>query len=80
MMTGSGGWPLTIIMTPDKKPFFAATYIPKEDRFGRAGMFSIIKQVSEIWTNKQDDILKSANEISHTLVKQQQNHKTASPS
>jgi len=37
MMTGSGGWPLTIIMTPDKKPFFAGTYFPKETRHGRMG-------------------------------------------
>ena len=34
MMTGSGGWPLTIVMTPDRRPFFAATYIPKETRVG----------------------------------------------
>ncbi|HXX81830.1 MAG TPA: thioredoxin domain-containing protein, partial [Thermodesulfovibrionales bacterium] len=38
MMTGRGGWPLTIIMTPDKKPFFAATYIPKAGRFGSMGL------------------------------------------
>ena len=36
-LTGSGGWPLTIIMTPDREPFFAATYIPKESRFGSNG-------------------------------------------
>jgi hypothetical protein len=41
MLTGSGGWPLTIILTPDKKPFFAATYIPREARFGRAGMLGL---------------------------------------
>ena len=38
MMTGSGGWPLTIVMTPDRRPFFAATYIPKESRWGRMGL------------------------------------------
>ena len=41
-MTGRGGWPLTIIMTPEKKPFFAATYIPKTGRAGQAGMMEII--------------------------------------
>ena len=35
MMTGAGGWPLTIVMTPDRQPFFAATYIPRESGFGR---------------------------------------------
>ena len=38
MMTGSGGWPLTIVMTPDKRPFFAGTYFPKESRFQRIGL------------------------------------------
>src|SRR6516164_6487435 len=42
MLTGSGGWPLTIVMTPNKKPFFAGTYIPKEDRFGRLGMLALV--------------------------------------
>lgn len=41
-MTGSGGWPLSIIMTPDKKPFFAATYIPREGRFGLIGVLKLI--------------------------------------
>jgi len=45
MMTGSGGWPLTIVMTPDKKPFFAATYIPKGSRFGRTGMMELIPRI-----------------------------------
>ncbi len=40
MMTGRGGWPLTIIMTPSKEPFFAATYIPKESRGGQTGLFN----------------------------------------
>ena len=38
MVTGSGGWPLNVIMTADKKPFFAATYIPRTSRFGRLGV------------------------------------------
>lgn len=44
MMTGGGGWPLTIIMTPDKKPFYAATYIAKESKFGRIGMLDLTKE------------------------------------
>ncbi len=47
LLTGSGGWPLTILMTPDKKPFFAGTYIPKESRFGRTGMLELIPQVKK---------------------------------
>ncbi|MFX0089922.1 MAG: thioredoxin domain-containing protein, partial [Candidatus Hodarchaeota archaeon] len=48
MMIGRGGWPLTIIMTPDKKPFFSATYIPKERRFGRIGMKELIPHITEL--------------------------------
>ncbi|MFX1464779.1 MAG: thioredoxin domain-containing protein, partial [Promethearchaeota archaeon] len=50
MMTGSGGWPLTIIMTPDKKPFFAGTYFPKETRFGRIGLIDLFIRIKELWT------------------------------
>ena len=67
MMTGSGGWPLTIVMTPDKQPFFAATYIPKESRFGRFGMIDIIPKIQEVWTKQRDDIVKSASQIVASL-------------
>ncbi len=67
MMTGSGGWPLTIFMTPDKKPFFAGTYIPKESRFGRMGMLEMIPRIKEIWKTKYDEIIKSANQITAGL-------------
>jgi len=68
ILTGSGGWPLTIVMTPEKKPFFAGTYFPKLGRYGRAGMMELIPQLSELWNSKNDDILKSAEEISHALI------------
>jgi len=67
MITGSGGWPLTIIMTPDQKPFFAATYIPKERRFGRMGMLELIPRIKELWTTRRDEVLSSANEITTAL-------------
>jgi uncharacterized protein YyaL (SSP411 family) len=67
MMTGSGGWPLTIFMTPDKKPFFAGTYIPKESRFGRLGMLKLIPSIKEVWQTKHDEILKSADQITAGL-------------
>jgi uncharacterized protein YyaL (SSP411 family) len=71
MLTGSGGWPLTIVMTPDKKPFFAATYIPKESRFGRAGMIEVIPRLREIWQNRNDDVRKSADLITSSLQEAQ---------
>ncbi|MBS1126879.1 MAG: hypothetical protein H6Q93_868, partial [Nitrospirae bacterium] len=49
LMTGSGGWPLTVIMTPDKKPFFAGTYLPKESHFGRIGMMDFVPRIKKMW-------------------------------
>ncbi|MCD5425217.1 MAG: thioredoxin domain-containing protein [Methanosarcinaceae archaeon] len=63
MMTGGGGWPLTIIMTPDKKPFFAGTYIPKNDRYGRVGMMTLIPRIKEVWTTSRQQVLYTAQEI-----------------
>ena len=67
MMTGSGGWPLTIIMTPDKKPFFAATYLPKESRFGRMGMMELIPKIQQVWQGQRDKVEQSAKEITAHL-------------
>jgi hypothetical protein len=69
MLTGSGGWPLTIVMTPDKKPFFAGTYFPKHSRYGRSGMIELLPKLSEVWKTKQDEVLKSAEEITNSLIK-----------
>lgn len=67
MMTGRGGWPLTIIMTPDKKPFFAATYIPKVGRFGSSGLLELIPRIKDLWTNDRNRLLDSAEKISVNL-------------
>ena len=67
MLTGSGGWPLTIFLTPDKQPFFAGTYIPKHDRFGRPGMLEMIPRLKELWKLKQQDLARSAAEITQAL-------------
>jgi len=67
VMTGSGGWPLSIIMTPDKKPFFAATYIPKDGRFGLIGMTELIPNIKELWTTRRDEALSLSNEIAAVL-------------
>ncbi|MFA6362911.1 thioredoxin domain-containing protein [Methanoregula sp.] len=68
LMTGQGGWPLTIIMTPGKKPFFAATYIPKLGRFGMTGLVDILTRVSRLWKDQRDDLLASAEKIVSELV------------
>ncbi len=67
MITGSGGWPLTVIMTPDKKPFFLGTYFPKRQRYNRIGMIELIPKIKEFWYNKREEILQSAEEITKSL-------------
>ncbi len=66
-MTGSGGWPLTIIMTPDKKPFFSATYIPKRSKYGRIGMLELIPRIKQLWLHKREELLKSAEKVTDAL-------------
>jgi len=61
--SGQGGWPLTIIMTPDKKPFFAATYIPKKGNLGLIGLMELIPQIKEMWDTDRESLLTSANII-----------------
>ena len=69
MMTGGGGWPLTIIMTPDKKPFYAATYIPREGRYGRIGMVDLVPRIVEVWRNDRDKVLGTTRQIIAGLEK-----------
>ena len=68
VMTGKGGWPLTIIMTPDKYPFFAGTYFPKKGRMGRPGMIELLPAISDAWVNKKDELIQSANQIKKYLI------------
>ncbi|MEE9553552.1 MAG: thioredoxin domain-containing protein [candidate division Zixibacteria bacterium] len=69
LLNNRGGWPLTIIMTPDKKPFFAATYIPKESRYGRVGMLELIPRLKEVWNSKRDELDRTGNEVVAALNK-----------
>jgi len=62
-LTGSGGWPLTIIMSPDKKPFFAGTYFPKERRWGRPGLKEILLQISTLWKRDREKVLDISTQI-----------------
>jgi hypothetical protein len=71
MLTGSGGWPLTIIMTPDQKPFFAATYIPKTSRFGRIGMLELIPRIATLWREQREELTRAAERITAGLVSMQ---------
>jgi uncharacterized protein len=65
--TGSGGWPMTVWLTPDLKPFAGGTYYPPEDRWGRPGLFSVLLKISEVWEQNRMDIVASADEIIRQL-------------
>jgi uncharacterized protein len=67
VLNGGGGWPLNVLLTPNSEPFFAATYIPKETRFGRKGLLELIPQIQELWLNDADKIHDSAGQISITM-------------
>ncbi len=67
MMTGSGGWPLTVLMTPDKKPFFAGTYFPRETRHGRIGMLELAPRIGRLWADERDKVSGSAEQITARL-------------
>jgi hypothetical protein len=77
-MTGTGGWPLHIIMTDDKKPFFAATYIPKENRFGQLGMKQLVPQIKQLWMSKRNELIDSAEKI-RALLKGRENESSLQP-
>ncbi|MFW6017039.1 MAG: thioredoxin domain-containing protein, partial [bacterium] len=68
MLTGSGGWPLSIFMTSEKKPFYAATYIPKQSRYGRIGFLDLINKINEQWQESRSTILETANKIERILL------------
>jgi uncharacterized protein YyaL (SSP411 family) len=67
MSTGQGGWPLTIVMTPDRLPFFSGTYFPKESRFGRPGMVDLVPRIRELWETRRDELLSEAGSIRDRL-------------
>nr|WP_211236961.1 thioredoxin domain-containing protein [Aneurinibacillus terranovensis] len=69
-MTGQGGWPLTIIMTPEKEPFFAGTYFPKESRYGRPGMMDLLRQINDKWYEDRDRVMQTGKQITEAIKEQ----------
>ena len=67
--TGQGGWPLSIFLTPDQKPFYVGTYFPVFDSYGRPGFGSITRQLAQAWKEKPNDIEKTANNFLDALQK-----------
>ena len=66
-ITGSGGWPMTVMLTPDKHPFFAGTYFPKESMTGRPGIKTVVTELHKAWIEKREDVESTALSISEQL-------------
>ncbi|MCE9636522.1 MAG: thioredoxin domain-containing protein [Planctomycetes bacterium] len=65
--SGQGGWPLTVFLTHDRKPFFGGTYFPPEDRWGRAGFPTVLKRLDEVWRTKRADVVASSEGIADAV-------------
>ncbi|HYY26986.1 MAG TPA: thioredoxin domain-containing protein [Chthoniobacterales bacterium] len=68
--TGSGGWPMSVFLTPDLRPFLGGTYFPPDDRYGRPGFVSVLRQIAEIWQTSPDKIIDQGSRFTEALAAQ----------
>src|SRR5207302_5997836 len=55
LISRSGGWPMSVFLTPDLKPFYAGTYFPPEDRYGRPGFSNLLRQLADAWKHRSEE-------------------------
>src|SRR5262249_46007745 len=67
MLTGQGGWPMSMFLTPDLKPFFGGTYFPPDERYGRPSFQRVLQALIEAWETRREDLVASAGEITEHL-------------
>ena len=67
MMTGHGGWPMSVFMTPDGKPFYAGTYFPPEDRHGMPGFSRVLAHVGDAYRSRRKDVEEAASEVQRAI-------------
>jgi len=67
VLTGSGGWPLNVLLTPDRKPFHAFTYLPKRTRFGHLGLIEMAEQIDELWQNERTRVERAAGALTKAV-------------
>lgn len=70
MNRGQGGWPMTVFLTPDQEPFFAGTYFPPDDRWGRPGFPSLLKKIAESWEKDAPSLTNQAHQLTERLKKE----------
>jgi len=69
MLTGQGGWPMSVFLTPDLEPFYAGTYFPPEDNYGRPGFRTVLEHLVELWNEERDRIDRIGDQLSERLEK-----------
>lgn len=79
MMTGSGGWPLTVLMTPDQKPFYAGTYFPLHSVYGRPGLVELLETVASQWKAGREKLLEAGDRVSAYLKEGTTGGRTGEP-
>ena len=67
ILTGQGGWPNSVFLTPDLKPFYAGTYFPPEDRYGRPGFPTLVAGLSDAWARRRDEVEQQAEELARAM-------------
>src|ERR671939_697966 len=65
--TGSGGWPMSVWLTPDLKPFYGGTYFPPRAQWGRPGFIDVLRALIDAWQNRRDEVERSAGQITEHL-------------
>ena len=66
-MTGSGGWPMTVFMAPDGRPFYCGTYFPREARHGMPSFLDVCRAVSDAWRNRREELLAQADQLVRSI-------------
>ncbi len=77
MMTGSGGWPLTVVLTPQRQPFFAGTYFPPRSRQGIFGLISLLEKIAELWQGQRSRVEETGRQLAASL--RQRQNRSAEP-
>jgi uncharacterized protein YyaL (SSP411 family) len=68
-ISGSGGWPMSVFLAPDQRPFFAGTYYPPNDRWGRPGFLALLTRIAELWRSERESLLGQAKELTEHIRK-----------
>jgi len=67
ILSGHGGWPNSLFLTPDLKPFYAGTYFPPDDRYGRPGFRGVLASLADAWANRRPEVYEQAEEMAHAM-------------